>query len=401
MINILVTGNGFDLEHKIPSQYKHFLGFVDTFLTFYNYKDNSFKSADAFQKQIEEISSNYIDIVREINNNESLGNAVIQEFHEMIFENVWLKYFQSYLKKVSKDGAEYNWIDIEEEISDVIKKMTEVDDSVFLKKVSIGNDVCSSDIGKSRAEWLVNFMGYKDVKSRIFYINKIGVNNFHKAEKGWLFFRKRLSDDFGRMIRSLEIYLSFFVDMNKIHTRSLFNKIKFRRVITFNYTNTYKKLYGQEAIPCDFIHGTADYKRMKEDNNMVIGIDEFLPDKIKDTHLAFIEYRKYYQRIVKKCDFEYRKALMQWGDDIITWFFGHSLAVSDREMLIHLLPGQGKERIAKTYVCYHDDRMFKQQVTNLVRILGQDSLNELVCGAYPKIVFIDQKDMGLEFDLLE
>ena len=37
-----------------------------------------------------------------------------------------------------------------------------------------------------------------------------------------------------------------------------------------------------------------------------------------------------------------------------------------------------------------------QQVTNLVQILGQDVLNELVCGANPKVEFLNQKELEVK-----
>lgn len=50
----------------------------------------------------------------------------------------------------------------------------------------------------------------------------------------------------------------------------------FDRIIIFNYTNTYNNLY--ENFTTAFVHGSADYKRSANKNNIVVGIDEFLPD---------------------------------------------------------------------------------------------------------------------------
>ena len=69
-----------------------------------------------------------------------------------------------------------------------------------------------------------------------------------------------------------------------------------------------------------------------------MGIEEFLDEDQKNKDVEFIAYRKYYQRIIKHCDFSYRKVLENSNNAISTWFFGHSLASSDKDILTHLLP---------------------------------------------------------------
>lgn len=58
-----------------------------------------------------------------------------------------------------------------------------------------------------------------------------------------------------------------------------------------------------------YIHGKADAN--KNDNNMVLGIYEYLNGDEKNNNTEFIEFKKYYQRIHKK-DVNIRK----WLDEI-------------------------------------------------------------------------------------
>ena len=95
----------------------------------------------------------------------------------------------------------------------------------------------------------------------------------------------------------MEIYLDFIVDSSKIEEKDIFKRLTFDRIVTFNYTNTYNRLYKE--VTTDFVHGSADYKRSANENNIVVGIDEFLPDDQKNKDIEFIDYRKYYQRIIK------------------------------------------------------------------------------------------------------
>lgn len=39
-MNILVIGNGFDIEHGIPSSYKNFLDFIRAYIRVYEYRDS-------------------------------------------------------------------------------------------------------------------------------------------------------------------------------------------------------------------------------------------------------------------------------------------------------------------------------------------------------------------------
>ena len=50
----------------------------------------------------------------------------------------------------------------------------------------------------------------------------------------------------------------------------------------------------------------------------------------------------------------------------------------------------------KSYICYYSQHTLEQQVANLVQILGQEALNDLVCGPDPKIKFVFQDNFKKE-----
>lgn len=112
------------------------------------------------------------------------------------------------------------------------------------------------------------------------------------------------------MIRALEIYLVEFVETLKISEIPLINNIKPQLVLSFNYTNTYSKVYGNnnKILDCHHIHGLAQCKNTVDTNNMVLGISESLSDNEKNTNLQFISFKKYIQRIYKKTGNKY----LQW-----------------------------------------------------------------------------------------
>ena len=47
----------------------------------------------------------------------------------------------------------------------------------------------------------------------------------------------------------------------------------------------------------DYIHGKTNSDHTLETNNMVFGIDEYLPEDRRNRETEFIAFKKYYQRI--------------------------------------------------------------------------------------------------------
>lgn len=387
MENILVIGNGFDIEHGIPSTYKNFLDFAKVYCEFYRYKG---AIKHRFHEDIGKISDNFIDVLDAIQDGDEATQKILKEFYDLTEGNVWIDYFQECLKRRAQYGKGYHWVDIEEEISEVIKLITECRNDMeyielqFSELSYLRNDtLCSSN------NLLSDFMKrLREKKLQSNYETHINSSTIEENMKHWILFKKRLLSDYNNMIRSLEIYLDFFVDIEKIAVKEDLKNLHFSNLITFNYTHFYNKIYDSKTNVY-FVHGNANYMRPLENNNMVIGIDEFTIEEPKDRD--FLAYRKYYQRIVKKCDFNYQKIISE-NEDSYIWFFGHSMAISDGEILRTLLPSSNNE-IKKAYICYHHQNSFEQQVSNLVQIFGHDKLNELVYSANPKIEFIDQKNL--------
>ena len=115
----------------------------------------------------------------------------------------------------------------------------------------------------------------------------------------------KLNNDLNSLIRCLEIYLTDVVENIEISKKLPdINEISnLDKVISFNYTDTFKRVYDvNQEMEYDFIHGRLDISNNIEENNMVLGIDEYLEDEYKDKELDFIHFKKYFQRIYKKLD---------------------------------------------------------------------------------------------------
>ena len=198
-------------------------------------------------------------------------------------------------------------------------------------------------------------------------------------------------------MNAMEIYFAYFVPLCLQPGCSIegFRKHKADVVINFNYTDTYRKIYGD--VDCLFIHGKADEEVGK---NIVHGIDEFLPDDKKEEQIAFIEYRKFYQRLHKKTDYTSmrRHLSAKTREKQVAVFYGHSMSELDKEVLLELLPVKDDSMISKAIICSYDNASRKRQIAELVRILGMNLLTELMSGEDPKIEMILNDELEQKLD---
>lgn len=357
-MNTLVIGNGFDLAHKLPTNYVDFLSFI--------------------------LKGYYSD----------LGNSQFEEEFKFLKEkNFWVSYFSN------KSNAQRTWIDFESEISKLIKSLD------FVIKYN------SIEGGKFSHIELTNYI-HVDI------VPEVALSTFDEFSRVWNISEKRLDDpgvinslaeNLNTLVRGLETYLDCIV--NKLPIQVMSPDIKdiiFDKVLSFNYTGTYERVYSKlnEKIEYDFIHGNADSCREYEENNMVIGIDEYLPDGLKNRDVKFIQFKKYYQRIHKETGCKYKKWLdemKQWYEtipDIIKmkkedaalnhiYIFGHSLDVTDRDILKSLI----LEPNTITTIFYLNKQVYGQQIANLVKVIGQDELIKRVSEPNKTIIFKKQRDM--------
>lgn len=225
--------------------------------------------------------------------------------------------------------------------------------------------------------------------------------------------RDKLLEDLNKLIRTFEIYLVEYVgkidckwvspdiqqivptESMKVKGVSVYNML----LLSFNYTNTYQKLYIEEDNKhfenyiIDYIHGKADINNTIETNNMVLGIDEYLPEDRKNKDIEFIAFKKFYQRIYKQIGCKYK----QWVDTIklVTnsiynlYIFGHSLDVTDGDVLRDLILNDN----VYTTIFYHNKDVMGQQIANLVKVIGQDELIRRTGGSTKTIEFKQQQDM--------
>lgn len=355
-MNILVIGNGFDIAHDLPTSYHQFLSFVS--------EEN--------------------DICAKLQRNglDPKESAIAaNSINELCANNYWMEHFQ----KVLNCGK--NWIDFESEISKVIQRIDEVRklvDAVQREPYSQLETDCFVEIQNK----------YSDIYDE-FEIEE-------KAEDPELIsgIKKKLLDDLNRLIRCLEIYLCQYVNRIDIRNKELemLKAIRFDNVLSFNYTDTFERLYGSDNIKYHYIHGKADMEHTVENCNMILGIDEYLSGDEKDSDNEFIEFKKFFQRIYKGTGAEYKswvhriEELLKLApkahyDPDEIYILGHSLDVSDKDVLREILMNP----YTRIHIIYHNQKAFADKIANLIKVIGQDKLIEYTYDKNPKIDFILQK----------
>lgn len=383
-MNILVIGNGFDLAHELSTGYIDFLKWtVRQYYFFCCLK----KQEAQITKSIEDISLKIpenvegTDISYRVDHQEEIWNCINNNF--------WIEYFLPIYEDRKKNGKD-GWIDFESEISKVIQSL---DDDMNL---SISTHFSLED----KIQRITNE-----------FLNQEYIDWF--AKRTYKELRDLLLDDLNKLTRALEVYLTEYVQKIDIKVTSPDIKDIVKqinpdthtalpaKVISFNYTNTFEKLYDKgKSIEYDYIHGKADINNTIESNNMVLGIDEYLSDDRKNKDIEFIAFKKFYQRIFKGTGCKYK----EWVEEIRKskglfknsngewhnlYIFGHSLDVTDKDILRDLILNDN----VHTTIYYHNKDAMGQQIANLVKVIGQDELIRRTGGSTRTIKFEPQKPM--------
>lgn len=138
----------------------------------------------------------------------------------------------------------------------------------------------------------------------------------------------------------------------------------------------------------DYIHGRICPDSDENTSNLILGIDEYLKGEEKRTNNEFIEFKKFYQRIYKQTGCIYTDWIQEitqgqerlFKNDILknnVYILGHSLDITDGDILASLI----NMPETKTTIFFHTKKALGRQISNLVKILGEEELISKVHGA--------------------
>lgn len=430
-MEILLIGNGFDLEHSLPTSYSNFLEFCKRARRIYTYGKETSLSQYIYNNLDGWEMNNYIKEIlsdafrrRKYKKNSKKGGTddieivtpynLLDELYIHINNNAWLEFFMDCSSNIGE-----NWIDFEFEISKVIQAL---DSTRF--QVECGGSIQGTE--ENEQIILIKILQHAKWSLKDAYESITGIDNFVAF----------LNTELNRLIRALEIYISEIVGKITVTNRSTdIENLNPDHILSFNYSDTYERVYDKRReIKYDYIHGKADINKNVITSNLVLGIDEYLDDNRKDEELEFLTFKKFYQRIYKSTgndyldwvdeikdgyadylkkkndanvriveshkdgsfDFPYEKNVCRESLDIecpehTLYIFGHSLDVTDRDILKMFICNDNVQTKIFYYRKNKDDKkVLGKLIRNLIRIMGQDELLRRTGGIHKTIEFIPQ-----------
>lgn len=382
-LNILIIGNGFDLAHNLQTTYIDFLKFIDAFNRFKDIcKKESVKTA--WENATVEDKKYILDLANLYDKQKS----VFEEIEKLISNNVWIEYFWK-LYSERKTLEKVGWIDFESEISRIIQTLDQARTTI-LKEIKQGK----------KTGRMTQYQC--DILSPLWGKNGMNHEMISFEEKSITYRKKQFLKDLNRITRCLEIYLGEFVEGIKPQVKLPdIEKLDINCVLSFNYTHTYERLYDldkSKSVKYDYIHGEIRKNSTFENCNLILGIDEYLEGEEKTKSNEFIQFKKFYQRIYKRTGCKYvdwiktneewlkRYSKVKTSENNI-YILGHSLDITDGDILSTLI----NMPHTRTTIFYHNQESLGNQISNLVKILGEDELISMVHGENAQIVFKEQQ----------
>ena len=397
---ILILGNGFDLAHGLPTKYSHFLEFCRRVNIIWSYgSSNDEKMINVFKEQLInnwETTATIKDAVLEefynyINRNYAESSIVMSNIVILTLNNIWYNYFIKIYEDRCMKGE--NWIDFESEIRLIIKSVDE-------------NSLSLTDYFDDVIKKIIDFPEGQKLK-----IFKDILKCYIKPEATVRDFREKAFEDLEHLTRALELYLGSFVEEIPIESKiPELENLTPDYVINFNYTNTYKKKYNKGTVY--HIHGKVDITRSEEENDMVLGIDEYWTGDKRDEKTNFTIFKKFAQRIQKHTgndSYKYLKEIQDifkkkeknWSGNVDTskvhsdgisyvYIFGHSLDVTDKDILSSFV---GDDSTSVTVYCRNKGTE-GELIANTIKLIGAEKLLDKSNYIPTKLDFVIQKEKG-------
>mgnify|MGYP002625382075 CR=1 FL=1 len=399
-MNILVVGNGFDLAHGLPTKYSDFLDFITLYITKYHpgwvrwgLVDDNDNDEDKWKNRR---WSFYHAVLESLKSDVSAQTKQLfdkhgDDFYALLTSEDSLKNFQcnsflryclheySYKKTLNRD---FSWIDIEDEIQRFILALEpEIKTLSELKNISVR---------------VRNCINYENVDAKLFFIptitdalisKNIPDEYLKQAVFGLLF------GELEKFNTLLKLYLKttmktldkgnrhFLINSHEINLgQGTQRGIEIDHVLSFNYTDTAEMYVPKEKIR--FINGSLDSSKI------ILGIEnpdlsktiEFCKNKM---HLFF----KNTQRVLYNSSREYEKWVTvlkyaknkEISSSVDLHIIGHSLAISDKYILVSLMLGANK-----VVIYSHSEKDRQNKISNLYQLLGDELFSKHVENKYAR-----------------
>ena len=207
---------------------------------------------------------------------------------------------------------------------------------------------------------------------------------------------KEQLDDFKNIFNYyFDLIINSFLENPKSENKAcnLLNSIDY--YYTFNYTDTFKKLYKNSKIKNNIfnVHGKSFLEKQittsSEEHSIVLGfndIDETILNK-----KFYFPFTKYYQKLKNNTDYKFIKDLDLSNKSSYIYIWGHSLDKSDKDYVDEIFEFLLDKNLSSSYerklfIIYHDVISKSNMLLNLLSIRGKKDVEH--CMRSNKLEFI-------------
>lgn len=367
MPKILITGNGFDLFHNLPTKYQHFISVMQSI------EESDFNMDVPFEILFGGLfrEAHHVDykLIKERYNTDQVvfNYNKLNKIKILLEANLWYKHFKTVLEIDT-------WIDFEAEVGNIINQVCifrKFDSKSKVKR----NDLSDKDI--SFYDFVV-FNLITRVNDTAFKMNKKYVNQ----RKSIIDIAKIFEDLSKSFEEFIVIFNRYLVDVVSVFYDAVINKEKnpfhlMSEIYTFNYTPTLEIIYGVDNSNITYLHG-----KISDDNqvqNLVLGVSDISADiKIEKAY----DFTKYYQKIKKNSNnifVEIPPKNQGYDEETIFYIVGHSLNESDDSYISRVFDFLKEDKYDKGKVCvfYYDSKDRDSKIRNLLTVVGEERISRL------------------------
>lgn len=396
MNRIILIGNGFDLAHGLKTGYKDFIDsyWDEVAVTTYD------KYVDYFRKSVVTIPDSYNDnliSIRIYNGKASIPDRVISscESHNrygVLCSSInklnksnkrpfsaELKFKNNFFEHISNQCSLVNWVDIENEYYEALKKLLLVEDaqtrSISVKKLNKEFGAVKVRLEKYLTAEFDYEVEAKESISEAFKA-KININDIAFAKRALfrdLFVESKLSHRIVSMFPQT-YYPHMLETVKGIERKKIRQSMGTDFVpdkillLNFNYTNTAEKLYVKGgAYEVINIHGELNNKN----NPIIFGYGDELDDDYKTIEkLQDNDFLENIKSINYHKTRNYRRLLDFIHSGLYQVFvMGHSCGNSDRTLLNTLFE---HDNCVSVKVFYHQIEAGKDDYSNIIRNISRN-----------------------------
>ncbi len=389
----LITGNGFDLAHYLPTSYKEFINFI---INLDSIKED--RSQITFDLVFANFDKTWLNHVRKYYLTDKI-TFDLSVFNNKL-DNAWLNYFKP-IQNIE------TWIDFEKEIGNALKILSNfnltankiIETGKNLTFVSISNDRHNSDYfylaskaiklhrlgvlkGKinrgslDRAQWITS------EEAEFFYLEDVCfINGFNKNTS-----HLNINEILNYLLNQLNLLIELFDSYLKIVTDQFYRYVNinmltglkdFTEIFTLNYTKTIPSLYPNlKESTLYHIHG-----EIGGSSKIVLGVAAVDEETLGVQALGFT---KYYQTLFKETKFGFldeancQTQTNKWGDYFV---WGHSLDHSDEKYIRRLfeeISDTSEFNRSRITIYYHSEISKASLLKNLLAIIGKEVIEKSI-----------------------